>query len=37
MKEIKVGVQKYLNMEVKYSPFWMSKVSDENYISVEVK
>jgi hypothetical protein len=24
-------------MEVKYSPFWMSKVSDENYISVEVK
>lgn len=37
MKEMKVGVQKYINMEVKYSPFWMSKVSDEDYISVEVK
>jgi hypothetical protein len=37
MKEIKVGVQKYLNIEVTYSPFWMNKVSDENHISVEVK
>lgn len=37
MKTIKNEISKYVNMEVSYSPFWMSKVSDEDNISVEVK
>lgn len=37
MKEIKMGVQKYLNMDIRYSPFWMSKVSDQDHINVEIK
>lgn len=37
MKKIKNEIAKNMNMEIKYSPFWMSKVSDEDHISVEVK
>ena len=37
MKKIRNDIQKYIIMNVKYSPFWMSKVSDIDNISVEVK
>ncbi len=37
MKKIKNEIAKNMEMTVKYSPFWMSKVSDEDHISVEVK
>lgn len=37
MKTIKNDISKYINMDLSYSPFWMSKVSDEDNISVEVK
>jgi len=37
MKKIKADVSKNIDMSVKFSPFWMSKVSDEDHINVEVK
>ncbi|MBC7982122.1 hypothetical protein H7X65_03535 [Candidatus Parcubacteria bacterium] len=37
MKKIKNDIAKYVNMDIAYSPFWVSKVSDEDHISVEVK
>ncbi len=37
MKKIKSEIAKNMEMDIKYSPFWMSKVSDEDHISVEVK
>ena len=35
--KIKFGIQKAINMQVKYSPFWMNKVSDVDNVSVEIK
>lgn len=37
MKKIKSEITKDIDMEVKYSPFWVNKVSDEDHINVEVK
>ncbi len=37
MKKIKNEISKHIKMEINYSPFWMSSVSDEDHISVEVK
>lgn len=37
MKKIKLEISKNINMEVRYSPFWVSAVADEDHISVEVK
>ncbi|MBC7981900.1 hypothetical protein H7X65_02375 [Candidatus Parcubacteria bacterium] len=37
MKKIRNDIAKYVNMDITYSPFWVSKVSDEDHISVEVK
>ena len=37
MKKLKNDLAKGISMDVRYSPFWMSKVSDEDHISVEVK
>lgn len=37
MKRIKNEISKSVTMEISYSPFWITKVSDENNISVEVK
>lgn len=37
MKKIKNEISKNINMNISYSPFWITKVSDENNISVEVK
>jgi hypothetical protein len=37
MKKIKNDISKHINMEISYSPFWMTNVSDEDHINVEVK
>ncbi len=37
MKKIKNEIAKNITMNISYSPFWVTKVSDEDYISVEVK
>jgi len=37
MKKIKNDIAKQIELNVTYSPFWVSKVSDEDHISVEVK
>ncbi len=37
MKKIKNDISKNIVMSVSYSPFWVSKVSDIDHISVEVK
>lgn len=37
MRKIKNEIAKNITMNVSYSPFWVSKVSDEDHISVEVK
>lgn len=37
MKKIKNEIAKNITMNVSYSPFWVTKVSDEDNISVEVK
>ncbi len=37
MKKIKNEISKNITMNISYSPFWVTKVSDEDHISVEVK
>jgi hypothetical protein len=37
MKKIKNEIAKNVTMNVSYSPFWVTKVSDEDHISVEVR
>lgn len=37
MKKIKNEIAKNITMNISYSPFWVTKVSDEDHISVEVK
>jgi hypothetical protein len=37
MRKIKNEIAKNITMDISYSPFWVTKVSDEDHISVEVK
>lgn len=37
MRKIRNDISKNIKMEISFSPFWVSKVSDEDHISVEVK
>ncbi len=37
MRKIRNDIAKNIKMEISFSPFWVSKVSDEDHISVEVK
>ncbi len=37
MKKIKYDIQKFIILDISFSPFWMNKVSDIDHINVEVK